>query len=62
MRIIRPECRSRSKQRNNIGSGNLTFALRVENPEREVCMSVIAPLVFLVTFGLVQPLTAQSRG
>src|SRR6266853_372135 len=39
---------------------NLPFAVRVEYPEHEVCMRVIALLVFLVTFALVQPLTAQT--
>src|ERR1035438_9471083 len=41
-------------------SGNLPFAVRVEYAEREVCMRVIAPFVFLVTFALVQPLAAQT--
>src|ERR1700675_2335018 len=40
--------------------GKLPFAVRVEYPEREVCMRVIALLVFPVTFALVQPLTAQT--
>jgi DNA-binding beta-propeller fold protein YncE len=32
----------------------------MEYPEREVCMKVIAPLLFLVALALVEPLTAQT--
>jgi hypothetical protein len=43
-----------------MSSGKLPFAIRVEYSEREVCMRVIAPLVFLVTFALVRALAAQT--